>query len=287
VSPFLASYALDRPVEPTRLLECRHCGFRFFEDRLTDTENGRLYAGYRGERYYRERHRCEPWYTRKANDGMGTDDSVLRARKALVDGFVRRHVDANTLGDVLDFGGDRGQLVPEGLGQRRFVHEISGVEPVAGVTNLADPAELGRHRFDLVLVSHVLEHCSEPSRVLGDVRALLRSKDAVVYVEVPYERPTLRLLGRAGPYRAYLSALRHAGPVLTAMDLYSTACRLRFDVVPPFGFVKLHEHVNFFDVASLRALLERSELSPIAVERLTVVSSFGETPVISAVARPA
>ena len=288
VSPFVASYALERAVEPTELCECRGCGFRYFGDRLTDDESARLYSGYRGERYYRERHRFEPWYTRRVNDGMGADASVLRARRELVDGFVRAHVDVAKLEDVLDFGGDRGQLIPPALGRRRFVHDISGAAPVDGVENLASTADLSARRFDLVLVSHVLEHCSEPAKILGEIAPLLRSSGSFVYVEVPFERPTLRFLraNGKGAYAAYLSAVRRARPLLMAVDLYSTVFRLRFDAVPPLGFVKLHEHINFFDAPSLRALFDRSGLDAVAIERLEVRSNFGRTPVLSALARP-
>lgn len=286
VSPFVSDYALGSSPTPTRLLECDGCGFRFFEDRLTDAESAQLYTGYRGERYYRERHRHEPWYTRKVNDAIGSSEQIIATRKALVDRFLRAHADVAKLDDVLDFGGDRGQLIPEGIGRRRFVYEISGIEPVAGVTRIGTEAELQDHRFDLVLLSHVLEHCSEPRSVLDAVRPLLRSSDSALYVELPFERTRLSWLGRSSAYRAYLGALGRVRPLLTAVDLYSTVFRTRFDFVPPLGFVKMHEHINFFDEASLGKLLARAGFEVQAFERLVIHSSLGETPVLSTLARP-
>ncbi len=40
------------------------------------------------------------------------------------------------------------------------------------------------------------------------------------------------------------------------MDFYSAAARIRLNHVPPLGLVKCHEHLNFFNTASMTALLE-------------------------------
>lgn len=284
VSSFIASYVLGSPPPPTRLLECRACSFRFFEDRLTPAEADRLYAGYRGDRYFRERHRHEPWYTRKVNDAIGGDDAVVAERRGALDRFVRAHVNIGAVDDVLDFGGDRGQLIPA-IGQRRFVYEISGVRPVDGVVNIASAEALRGRSFDLVLLCHVLEHCSEPTSVLAEVRSLMRTNGSMLYVELPYERVNLRWLGKRAPYRAYLGAIRRVRPALLALDLYSTLFRVRFETLPPLGFVRMHEHLNFFDERSLGRLLERSGFDAVTIEKRIVPSSFGPTAVLSAIAR--
>lgn len=286
IAPFVASYALAQPPAPTRLLECEDCGFRFFQERLTDAEADRLYDGYRGDRYYEARHRHEPWYTRKVNDALGDDAVVVQARRELVERFVRDRIDLGKIEDVLDFGGDRGQLIPEGLGHRRYVYEISGKEPVPGVERIGSAEALKGRTFDLVMSCQVLEHCSEPRAVLEHLRSLLRSKDSVLYVELPYERIDLRWLGKGPVSRAYVGALRHVPPLLMAMDLYSTAVRLKLNAMPPLGVVKMHEHLNFFGERSLARLLELSGFDTFALERLVVRTRFGETPVLSALAHP-
>lgn len=286
VAPFLASYAIESPPRSTRLLECEECGFRYFEDRLTDAEAARLYSGYRGDVYYRARHRYEPWYTRKVNDGIGGNEEVVRVRSAMVERFVREHADVTKIDDVLDFGGDRGQLIPKSIGKKRSVYEISGTDAVPGVEHIGSAAELRSRRFDLVLLSHVLEHCSDPHAVLEEVRPLLRSPRSALYVELPLERSTLRWMGKSRKYRAYLETLRRLGPLLTAVDLYSTLFRVRYDTLPPLGFLKMHEHLNFFDERSLRALLERSGLEALVVAPQIIRSSLGLTTVLSALARP-
>lgn len=281
IAPFVAEYALDERPRRTRLVECRGCAFRFFEDRLTDEEVARLYASYRGERYFEVRHRHEPWYTRRANDSTGDGP----ARRSTIERFVRGSVER--VGDLLDFGGDRGQFIPEGIADRRFVYEISGVEPVAGVELIATNAALEDRRFDLVLLCHVLEHASEPRALLERIRRLLRSDESLLYVEVPFERPALRWLGRGAWFERWLDGVRRVRFLLTAVDFYSTAFRHKLEVVPPLGFVKLHEHINFFGEDSLRAVLRQAGLEPVRVGVERVTTARGTFSVLCALAKPA
>jgi hypothetical protein len=46
-------------------------------------------------------------------------------------------------------------------------------------------------------------------------------------------------------------------PALVAVDFYCVAARIRLNHIPPFGLVKRHEHLNFFNNKSMTALLER------------------------------
>jgi hypothetical protein len=286
VSPFVASYVLDAPPPLTRLLECKACGLRFFEHRFTSAEASKLYDGYRGERYYRARHRVEPWYTREVNDAIGGAPASIVARQSLIERVLGAHTDAARIERLLDYGGDRGQFIPLSVGRERFVYEISGVSPVEGVSCIASADDLAAQRFDAILLSHVLEHCSEPKEVLDAIRPLLRGQGSVLYVELPFERTELRWIGRGASYRGYLSALRHTGPLLTAVDLYSTALRVQTNTLPPLGFAKLHEHINFFDERSVRALLVRCGFDVVTTETTHIRSASGVDTVLVALARP-
>lgn len=283
VAPFVAEHALQgtsrSAIPATRLAECNECGLRFFEDRLTDSEVARLYDGYRGDRYYETRHRHEPWYTRAANDGIGDD---LERRKT-IERFLRRKV--THVGAILDFGGDRGQYIPQGIADENFVHDISGVAPEPGVMALATEKELEGRSFDLVLLCHVLEHASEPRALLEKIAPLLRDRDSYLYVEVPYERAKLSFVGRGNGYARWLETLAKVRPALTAIDFYSTVFRRKLDVVPPLGLLKLHEHINYFAEDSLRAVLEAAGYEVAVVDREVIGSTLGATPVVCALAR--
>jgi len=272
VAPFIADFVLRRGVEPSGLRECGGCGLRFFEDRFTDPELSRLYADYRGAEYFRTRHRHEPWYTERFNRAIGHDPQRAAGRREGLTAFLAESGERGPFDSILDYGGDAGQLIPQQLTGRAYVYDISGVAPIAGVSQIAQEKDLVPRGYALVLLSHVLEHVPEPAEMLGTLRALTRDEDGLVYVEVPFERPWMGFQGRGAAARTYLDLLRRSGPLVRLVDFYSSAFRVKAGVLPPLGFSKLHEHINFFSAESLRLVVERSGFT---VLNLSPVSTMG------------
>lgn len=264
VSPFLARYVVGAAPSRCSLAQCETCSFRFFDARLTPTEVHKLYSGYRGKEYFRVRHAVEPWYSKNVNDGIGGDPDEIHRRNAAFENFVGPHLDMGEVGTVLDYGGDRGQFIPAPLGKRKFVFELSDAIPVEGITRIGSDAELQQWRFDFLMLCGVLEHCSEPLEMLQTLRRLAKGPESRFFIGVPYEWFDLRLIGTGKLYHAYLDVLRRSGPLLTLVDFYSTAARVRWDTVPPLGIVKCHEHLNFFNEQSMTALLRRAGMEMIA-----------------------
>ena len=48
--------------------------------------------------------------------------------------------------------------------------------------------------------------------------------------------------------------------MLLAGDIVSTACRKKLGILPPFGFVPMREHLNYFTVDAISALITRAGL---------------------------
>ncbi|MDO8644462.1 MAG: hypothetical protein Q7S00_05805, partial [bacterium] len=100
---------------------------------------------------------------------------------------------------------------------------------------------------------------------LKEVRKYADPKGSLFCIEVPCERYQLwgifmdSFFGRI--YEAYLRSLLRLPFLMKSIDFISTLFRLKLNFVPPFGFVKLHEHINFFDENSLQALLKKSGFS--------------------------
>ncbi len=280
VSPFITTYACGSKPQLCGLCECRSCTFRFFDSRLTDEEIAKLYAGYRGDEYYKARHACEPWYTRAANDGIGGDTHEIASRKQNLTAVLGDH--AKSITTVLDYGGDRGQMIPDTLGQERFVYEISDAPTVDGVQRIT---QLNGRKFDFVMLAHVLEHCSEPKDMLNTLKPLLHER-SLLYLEVPYERPTMSLAGTGSLQRNYLDMLLGMGPLLKIVDFYSTVARVKFNTIPPLGLQKCSEHLNFFTPASLKALLERNGLELIKSDTAACASKGPVQRILYALARP-
>jgi hypothetical protein len=237
VSPFLAHYAVGRPPFLCKLLECSACSFRFFDVRLEPEEVGRLYSGYRGDEYFAVRHRWEFWYSRKVNDGIGGDPEEIVSRVAGLERLFRPHVNNGSVKSVLDYGGDRGQFIPPSLGSDKFVFELSDAVPVAGVTRIGSEQELNRMKFDVIMMLGVLEHCSEPADVLGQLRSCF-NPGALLCVGVPHERYGIGFAGRGSLYRDYLKTLLKIPAALIAVDFYSATSRIRLERIPPGGLIK-------------------------------------------------
>jgi SAM-dependent methyltransferase len=231
----------------------------YFGRPYSDPEIARLYADYRGARYLAIRHSFEPWYTRRFNEDIG-GPAGMAPRRRVYQATLAASSDVRSVETVLDYAGDRGQMMEGGPGREHFVFEISGALPDDGVTAIADPAALEGQVFDLVLLCGVVEHFSWP---LDQVKAVVRHvrPGGLLYVEVPDETFSLRRVPRAEWYRRYLQMLAGRPLIRLAVDFWSTAMRVKFRLIPPLGFVKQHEHLNFFNAHSLPILLERADLS--------------------------
>jgi hypothetical protein len=167
---------------------------------------------------------------------------------------------------VLDYAGDRGQLLAGGPGRDHYVFDVSGVPPVAGVTNIADERALAGQTFDLVRLCGVVEHFAEPLAQLAAVSEYVRP-DGFLYIEVPDERFNFERIPTGNWYREYLQLLVRTRLPLLALDFWSTGMRVKFNVIPPFGFAKQHEHLNFFDLDSYSRLLTQVGLTTLACFR--------------------
>ena len=271
IAPFIVEYVLQGLTSSSRLMECRQCTFRFYETRFDDAEAARLYADYRGERYFRVRHRHEPWYTRAFNDGLATTGGVdIRRRE--IGSWLRQLAGPRSLSRVLDYGGDRGQFLPDEPGLARFVYDISGVKPEPGVTAYAAEAELTGQTFDGIVISQVLEHVSDVAHVLDHVRSLAAPSGAALIVEVPFEHFELRLIGKSARYQAYVDRVLRTQPLARALDFYSAVFRTQLGIIPPLGFPRMHEHINYYGGRALRAALTTRGFEVVSCEQTTTSS---------------
>lgn len=265
VAPFIAGYVFDRQPDITSLCACRACGLMFYASRYEEPEVQRLYQGYREAGYFAARHRVEPWYTQKFNDDIGSDVGMA-PRRAVYRATLTAHADAASIGTVLDYAGDRGQMMQGGPGREHFVFDISGVPPVDGVTGIADETSLEGRTFDLVLLCRVVEHFSEPLRQVEETAKYVRP-GGLLYIEVPDERFGIERIPAGAWYRDYLRSVARSRLALLVLDFWSTAVRVKFGFIPPLGFAKQHEHLNYFDAPSMAMLASKAELEVIDCSR--------------------
>jgi len=243
VAPFLASRIWNKIALDAQLESCRECTFRFFSPRLTDAEQAKLYAGYRGEEYQKEREAVEPWYTAAFNASFDSEES-LTTRRAFLSAVFARELDDKKVATVLDFGGHRGELIA-GLFEnaKSFVFDVSGVEPVDGVCALATLEDCKAHNFDLIVCSNVMEHVADPRETVEEILKV-SGPESLVFFEVPEELP----LGFSSMLKRlvqYLVLVLRRRPV--AFALLDRAILLQ-----------MHEHVNCFSQKALSRLLTRN-----------------------------
>jgi hypothetical protein len=246
VAPFLARRIWNRRPFCVDLAGCTGCGFMFYNPRLDRSEEERLYADYRAPQYQRQRQSCEPWYTAGFNARLLAPDNYERRRRAL-GGILRRYAGTRAIRRVLDYGGDRGDLV-RGLvdGAAAFVYDISGMPAASGVTATADPASC---QPDLIVNCHVLEHVGFPRRLLGEI---LRAAPAggMVFLEVPCELP--------------FGWSRLARRIVQTGIVAATRPALALSVLRPASLFLMHEHVNYFTAHSLGCLMRACGCTVIA-----------------------
>jgi SAM-dependent methyltransferase len=263
-APFVAARVFQQRPAICRIAQCRSCGLIFFEDRFDPQEAATLYAEYRGEGYYQARHHWEPWYTRSFNSELGGAREMSLRRDTYLR-TLQEFAPNDAIDTVLDYGGDRGQLITGGPGRRHYVYDISGVEPNPGIIPIADVEEASERAFDLVLLCEVLEHVSEPARFLDKVKGHVRP-EGLLYVTVPNREFPLADIPTGAWYPAYLQLLLKNRWVTLAAEFWSTAFRVKFKRIPPLAFVKMHEHVNFFHLRSLTELLRSVGLTILICE---------------------
>lgn len=202
-------------------LLCRDCGFLFLDMRFDDDEMTSLYAGYRDDAYRDARERFEPGYAAR-NDLLEAGASYMGD----IEKFLAPHLPARPR--VLDWGGDTGVNTPfRGRAALHHVYEISDKPLVAGAARVRRE-DLGRERYDLVVLSQVLEHVPQPRDLLGEIATILRP-DTLLYVELPFE----------GVMRS------HAADTLAHKHHW-------------------HEHINFFSETALDRLHELCGLHIVA-----------------------
>jgi hypothetical protein len=268
VSPFLAARIWNRRPFCVDLVECNACGFMFYSPRLDDAEASRLYAGYRSEEYQRMRHASEPWYTVSFNAQLGSQ-AIYDRRRPVLAAILRQHIDEGEIRCVLDYGGDRGDLVC-GLidGAAAFVYDISGIPAVDGVTATADPAAC---KADLVINSNVLEHVGFPRVLLGEIVKAI-PQGGLVFLEVPSELP----FGFARVFRRIVQS------GIVALTRPALARR----VLRPASLYLMHEHINYFSEQSLATLIHSCGCRVIGAGSYVMDSGVEKAPMVWCLGTP-
>jgi hypothetical protein len=246
---------------PNQIYLCSGCKSKFFDVNLSNKQLSLLYSGYRGDKYFKQRNFFEPWYTRKINNGIGEEKNFSIRRAELIRALAIAKI-KNKFKNVLDHGGDKGQMLKKennGINtNKRFVYEISGIQPDSDVSSISYNRMI-KEKWDFILSCHVIEHLPDPKSYLKDL-IKLGDKGTVFFIEVPNETWKSLSFNKSSIQYSWLNWLTKKTMLLKLMHFISIIFKLKFKFIPPFLFPALNEHLNFFTVKGLNNILVNSGL---------------------------
>lgn len=238
----LRTVPLGHALPLCRSLRCEDCGLIFMDLRFSDEEMSRLYRDYRGVDYSHLRERYEPGYLTR-NQSLEEGCPYLDKVEEFLAPYLRRDP------AILDWGGDTGRNAPFQNSRASLdVFDISERPVVPGVRKVVR-SELKQGRYDLVLLTNVLEHVPFPARVLDEIFNVFAA-ETILYIEIPFE-PIMKMEGASA-----LSVKRH-----------------------------WHEHINFFSERALVTLLESTGFVVESIVQTDLVAFGSQISILQSVSR--
>lgn len=262
IDPTFAKHKHNRVV---KLCYCRDCTFAFYDYRFSEDEEHLLYRNYRDEEYQKTRETYECWYTKKVNDainneGVGRQQEVIRNMLA--------QVPHEPIRVALDYGGNRGATFFDELGtEEKYVYDISGVDTISGVVGISEDAELRKHRYDFIMCNMVLEHLTDPNKIMKRLFQLGNSK-TIYYIEVPSENP----FTKANKF----SVLKNLALLSNKNYSWFRLAKYYFQQRRQ-PFMPMKEHINFFTPKSISAMSENNGFSVVNIQE----NKYGNSDVLS------
>jgi len=224
----------DKPLaSSSAVVSCARCGTAFADTAVTQQQYDELYAR-------RSRYAAGP-----AAHAIDNDRDIARFREmaGAIAGIV-----PDTAARIADIGCANGQMLAA-LAARGYTHLI-GIDPSPGCVAQAGAIDgvqahvgslsempVNAAPFDVVILSHVLEHVRDLKPALGRLKAFM-TPNAVLYVEVP-------------------DASRYADFAWSPFQDFNT------------------EHINHFSLTSLANLLRQCGFHPVASGAKEILSAPG------------
>ncbi len=245
-SDFIRARVFEGKDQSFELLHCQQCGYAFYTYRFSDEELARLYHNYRDSHYQQQRQKYEPYYTAQFNESLGMSAQEIARTQAATAAHLTPFLPTDSASlSLLDYGGDRGQKIPNlPHVTQKYVYDISGLPAVENVQALSWESCQKTAPFDIILCCHVLEHVTDPKKILLQIKQLSKP-DSLLYITLPYDSPF---------YKCFFSNLLYLfNPTLKWKDLIIHYFHTRKTANAGYA---MHEHINFFTPAAIVALLQ-------------------------------
>jgi len=208
---------------------CNSCSFVQVKHAFSEDAIARLYLDYRTDFYNEERFKYEPAY-REIADRVGTDSTEVQVRVTTATEWLADKIQLSDDFTMLDYGGADGRFLPH-LAAKKFVYELSNIEPIPGITRIRHEADLGSYSY--IHLAHVLEHVSDPLKLVKHIAGYLKP-GGYFYIEVPQEMSDSQLRSlQEGTYTSN---------------------------------IPVHEHINVYSPSALALLVENANLELLAAK---------------------
>ena len=167
------------------LIHCQDCDYVGSDVRFSLEEEARYYHNYGSDEWIA--HRCR-YDGEEIRDIMKAYEvgEYPKNRKSQTGKLLAKHINLGTISNVLDFGGNKGEMIPDELAHTdRYVLETEERSVAEGIKSISkDNNDL---RVDLLICSQTLEHVSDPNGLINYMKKYIRP-GGWIYLEVPYER---------------------------------------------------------------------------------------------------
>lgn len=271
VSEFIAQRMFCAEETTTELLHCQDCGFAHYSLRPSEEEIKRFYDGYRNNEYQKQRQKYDCWYTEELNEIIGKNPKEVQNRKKYMSNFLTPQIDFSKISNVLDFGGDKGQNVPDEFkGAEKFVYDLSGTEVLEGVTLISDFNELGK--YDFIMCQCVLEHVNDPFEITEQFKKV-SNQGSYLYIEVPFDSPF------------YKSPLFNLQFIFSKYYSFKNIVKHFIKNLKNKAFAPMTEHINYFTLNSAEILLKQAGYEVLKSELATVDCGWCKQKMICTLAR--
>lgn len=209
---------------------CQKCHLIFLDMRFDKHEMEKLYKNYRDINYVSLRNIYEPGY-KKRNEMLEKELHYI----AKIEKFILENTD-NEIKNLLDWGGEQGTNTPfKSYNEiEKFVYDLSGKKSLN--KEIKTISSIKNRKFDLIISMHVLEHTPYPLLELKKLKNNI-SNNGYIYIEVPKE--------------SIVSKYRNVEKRLMNKHHW-------------------HEHINFYDVMSLKTLITKAGLKLIKLSSTNV-----------------
>lgn len=238
---------------------------------MTEEEDEKLYADYRGEEYQKTREKYECWYTKKVNDALNSDQLALSEQRKVIEKMIRENI-GKELKIALDYGGNEGKTFTDMIGtEEKYVFDISGVKTVDGVKGISNFEDLKKHAYDFIMCNMLFEHLVNPMEIM-DVLKEIGGDRTIYYIEVPSENPFTN--GNKFSIGKNLSLLFN--PIYSNIRLMKYYMQQRKE-----PFMPMKEHINFYTKKSIRKMVELSGFQVLDIQENVEKAVLGNSVVLS------